>query len=360
MAVLTRYLNGLFLRTLAITIFAILAFALLFDLLDVSDDLLHSDLPPLVAFGRYILLRLPTLFSESLPIASLIAGLFMAAGLLRNSEMTVIWASGVSILSVMSRLLPAALLVLVVKFANDDLLVPHSIEQLRAWNVGNFKNMRLGVGSEFIWFRKDDRIYRLPLTDYDESTGTTLTVFELDQDGKLVSRGDASGVLFNGDKWHLSELTNQVGGQRETERDITIAAPMDPTHLDWLYRPPQELSAWQLADVIIKDGYGAIPTERHRTWLYQRIVGAVAPMLLALLAFAMARRFDRRQGAAVLFLKGIGVGFGYVIANGLMLALGEAGFITPALASFGPLLLLLAFVLAVPLWQVRPQMKFAQ
>lgn len=349
MSVLSRYLNALFLRTVIATTIVILAFALLFDLLDVSDDLLSGEGSVLGAFGRYVVLRLPSLISEILPISALLAGLFTAANLLRSSEMVVIWTSGVSIFSVMLRLLPVGLLLLIVKFANDDLLVPRSIEGLRQWGVGNFAQERLGVGGEFVWFSHDNRIYRLPLGE----TGG-MVVFELDDEGNIEARLDAAQVEYTNDAWLLKNITRQTGGRKVLVESITIDAPIDPKTLDLLYRPPQELRLLQLADVIFNDGYGAVTTERHRTWLYQRLVGAFVPLLMGLLAFALAKRFDRRQGVGGLFFKGIGIGFSFIILNGIAVAFGESGFLTPALASFGPIALLACIVFLGP-WRLHRQ-----
>lgn len=338
MSVLSRYLNLLMLRTVAAATIIILAFALLFDLLDVSDDLLGGERGVAQAFGAYILLRLPSLFAEILPIATLLGGLFTAASLLRSSEMVVVWASGVSILSVMLRLTPIALLLLVVKFANDDLFVPRSIEGLRQWGVGNFSAARLGVGGDYVWFRQDNAIFRLPL---DQSGG--MTVFELDDQANLKARLDARDVHFENETWRLEDVTKQTGSAKSEIGTVIIDQPINPERLDRLYRPPQELSVLQLAEIVLNDGYGAVSTDRHKTWLYQRLVGAWVPVLMGLLAFALARKFDRRQGAGVLFFKGIGIGFSFIILNGIAIALGESGFLSPVLAALAPVSLL-AFI----------------
>lgn len=348
MSVLSRYLNQLYFKSVMATTFVILAFAMLFDLLDVSDDLLSGEGSALAAFGRYFLLRTPSLLSEILPIAALLAGLFTASGLLRSSEMVVVWASGVSILAVIGRLLPVCALLMVAKFAIDDLLVPKSIEGLRNWGVGNFSQAKLGVGGDFVWFRQEGRIFRLPLA---ANRGPTL--FELGEDGNLTARLDIQEVEYGDKQWTLRQITKQSRGRRELIEEIVLPAPISPGKLDRLYRPPQELSFLELTDVILNDGYGAIATERHRTWLYQRLVGALVPPLLGCLAFALARRFDRRQGAGLLFLKGIGIGFGFIILNGIAVALGESGFLSPATGSFVPILLLAAIVLIGPIRQHR-------
>lgn len=352
MSVLTRYLNALFLKTVTGTTIVLLAFALLFDLLDVSDDLLKGDDGGLAAFGRYATLRLPSLVSEILPIATLLAGLFTAANLLRTSEMVVIWASGVSILSVMLRLLPVGCLLIVIKFANDDILVPRTIEGLRQWGIGNFSQERLGVGGDFIWFRQGEQIYRLPLGNEDG-----ITIFELDDEANLAARLDAEHVKFEDDQWHLENVTRQTGGKKEVIPSISFDVPIALDALDRLYRPPQELGLVELGAVVLNEGYGAITTERHRTWLYQRVVGAIVPVLMGLLAFALARQFDRRQGTSMLFIKGIGVGFSFIILNGIAVALGESGFLTPAFASFVPALALILIVFAGPLWLHRQGMR---
>ena len=114
-------------------------------------------------------------------------------------------------------------------------------------------------------------------------------------------------------------------------------------------RPPQEIGLLDLVDIIRNDGYGVVATQGHESALFHRLFGATLPTLLVMLTFALARRSTRQGAISTLFMKGIGGGFVFVILNGLALALAEAGFLPPLAATAGPMLLLLALVVGLPL-----------
>jgi lipopolysaccharide export LptBFGC system permease protein LptF len=118
-------------------------------------------------------------------------------------------------------------------------------------------------------------------------------------------------------------------------------------------RPPQEVALVDLFDIVRNDGYGVVTTQGHITAIYHRLFGSALPMLMIMLTFAYARRVTRQGGIAALFLKGIVTGFTFVILSGLTLALAEAGFIGPLVATAGPILLLAALVVLLPLKDER-------
>ncbi|MCB2055240.1 MAG: LptF/LptG family permease [Geminicoccaceae bacterium] len=349
MNTLTRYVNRLFLIRLCGAVFAIALFALLFDLLDVSEDL-ADEANVLGALARYAALRLPGLVSEILPIAALLAGLFTASELLRSNELVVMWASGLSFARIMWKLLPAGLLLFVLKIANDDAILPRTVEALRAWGVGSFDAAALGADMGHLWVADGHDIVRLPMLSAEVDADGAVLIFRRDAEGRLVERLTAAAVSFEDDVWHLSDVDRyEVGSGRlvHIDRlDWPSALPLD--RLEAVARPPRETDLATLIDIVRHDGYGVTTTEAHRTWLYYRITAALVPMLMVFLAFALAHRFVRGGGASRLFLKGVAIGFSFLIANGLAIALGEAGLLPPALAAFGPTSLLALFALGYP------------
>lgn len=349
--VIVRYLNRLVLLRIAVAVIAISLFALLFDLLDASDDLVRGDSSTSLAFARYFVLRFPSLFAEILPFAALLGALFAAADLMRNGELTIFWASGISPLGIVLRLLPVGLLVLGLKLANDDLLVPPSVQQLRDWQVGAFKGGLEGFAGEHMWMQRGQSFIRLPRLGPDETEADGILIIKLDELGNIQERITAEHVLLRPNRWLLTGVTqSRVGrGQVFSGPSYVFENTIDLDRLRVVARPPQEVALLDLIDIIGHDGYGVADIQTHRTALLHRIFGAFQPMLLVLLTFAFARRVTRQAGVAGLFMKGIGTGFSFVILSGLTLALAEAGFIGPLIATAGPVLLLAALVVLLPL-----------
>ncbi len=351
MSVVTAYLNRMVLLRVAVAVIAISLFVLVFDLLDASDDIIRTEGSIVLAFARYFVLRLPSLVAEVLPFAALLGALFAAADLLRNSELTVLWASGVSPLGIVCRLLPIGLAILGLKLANDELLVPPTVQDLRAWEVGSFKTALDGFVGDNIWMQYDGDFVRLPRLAPDATGADDVIIVERDETGNLVERLTARKVEFLPGAWRLLDVRRaRVGaGTLETLPELVWENTIDLERLRVVSRPPQEIGMIDLVDIIRNDGYGVVATQPHRSALFHRLFGATLPTLLVMLTFALARRSTRRGAIAALFMKGIAAGFVFVILNGLTLALAEAGFLAPLAATAGPVLLLLALVVLLPL-----------
>ncbi len=352
---LTLYLNRVVSVRVAAATTAVILFALLLDLMDASDDLIGRDGGALANVAGYVVLRFPSLLTEILPFAALLGALFAAAELMRNGELTIFWASGISPLGIILRLLPICLFVLGIKLATDDFLVPDTVNELRTWNVGFFRGGLEGLVGEHVWIDHGGRFIRLPRLAPDQQEAEDVLILTRDEAGNLVERLSADRVVFTPGAWQLFEVERgRVGEGRFVREPVsTFENTIDVDRIRTVARPPQELSLVDLVDVIRNDGYGVVTTQGHVTAIYHRLFGSALPMLMIMLTFAFARRVTREGGIAVLFLKGIATGFSFVILSGLTLALAEAGFIGPLVATAGPILLLAALVVLLPLKDER-------
>jgi hypothetical protein len=141
-----------------------------------------------------------------------------------------------------------------------------------------------------------------------------------------------------------------VAGRRVVARaGVALPVAIDLEQVRVMARPPGELPLRRLAEIAGAGGYGLRALEPYRTWLHQRVAGALIPMLLMMLAFALVRRFSRTASIAPVFLTAVGVGFTFLILGGVASALGEVGLLAPAVAAWGPTLALAALVLALVL-----------
>ena len=352
---LIRYLNRMVLLRVAVATVAVILFALLFDLLDASDDIIRREGGAIEGFARYFVLRFPSLLTEILPFATLLGALFAAADLMRHGELTIFWASGISPLGIIVRLLPVCLLVFGIKLVNDDLLVPGSVQELRTWNVGYFRGGLEGFAGDNLWIEHADNFIRLPRLEPGQETAENVLILRRDAAGNLTERITAASAVLAPGAWRLVDVERGRVGEGRFTREPTYLFEngIDVDRIRVVARPPQEVALIDLIDIVRNGGYGVVTTQGHMTAIYHRLFGAALPMLMIMLTFAYARRVTRQGGVAGLFLKGIASGFGFVIMSGLMLALAEAGFIGPLLATAGPILLLLAMIILLPLKDER-------
>ncbi len=349
MSTLARYLNRIFLLRFAIVAFAIVGFAAVIDILDAGDDLVGSPEGAATAVARYLVLRLPMILSELMPLAALIAGIIAVGDLLRHRELVVIWGAGLSNLRVMRLLAPAAILLLLLKLALDDRAIPQTAAELRAWGVGEFKHLPSGSdpGSSY-WLRAGDDILRVSSSAASAGLLLDLTLLRRDEQGILLERIDAPRAEPIPGGLRLLEALRRSAADRTVEALSSYDWPrsIDLARLRILATPPRELDGGRLLDILGAGAYGVRAPEPYLTALHGRIAGAFVPGLLLLLAFALARRFSRTATVAPILILGITLGFTAIIASGVASALGEVGLLSPLLAAWAPVLALLALVLA--------------
>ncbi|MCS7267332.1 MAG: LptF/LptG family permease [Geminicoccaceae bacterium] len=335
MSRLSRYLNRVYFLRFSVVLLAVTGFAVLFDLLDVGPRVARR-LPdtswPLV---RYAFVRLPSLVSELLPMVALVAGLFAVTDLLRFRELVAMWGAGVSRLGLVARLWPAMLVVAGLKFVVDDRLIPATFPTLRALGVAETRGGGPPRG-DALWVRLDGQILRLPADAAARKEPRDLLILRLDDQGRLIERLDVAEALPAPEAWLLRGVVRRPAGASAPEYLPELLWPvrLDIEELATLSKPPRELSSSELVAVIAAAAYGVTSTEGHETWLHARIAGMLGIAAIVALPVTLVRRAGRAGATLTIFVRGLAIGFGYVIGNGILLALGELGLMPPVLAAW--------------------------
>jgi lipopolysaccharide export system permease protein len=338
---IARYLNRGLLKKFGIVLFAVLGFATVFDLLDVIDDVVEDSDVAVVAVLTYLGLRLPSLLSQVMPLIALLGALYFITDVMRSNELVIIWAMGRSTRQVILKLMPMLLLLAGFKFVLDDQLVPASVEQLREWKVGAFKRVELvGNSPDEIWLRSGSDIIRVPADSAAGGEIRDLSIFTRDEAGKLVQRVEAM-LAEPGeadDQWRLTGATLHGAGplQADGSGNLLWQGQINVDHVRALARPARELTLSQQIHIIENDGFAIRTTDAYVTWANHRVAGSMIPSLLVALVLALGRSFSRSGNALGIFVPAMALGFGFLIMNGVVLALGEVSIIRPLIAAWLP------------------------
>ncbi len=349
MTVLSRYLCGhALLRTVGALI-ALSALALLFDLLDAGDDLLDDGVEGVRDLLVYIVLRLPSLMSQMLPVACLTGGLISVTALLRYRELEALWGFGHSPYALMARLMPLMLVISFSQLLLDDQLVPPTVAELRMWQVGPFKGQLGGVAGNYLWMRDGRDILRLQTTPGNDDELVNLTIFRRDAEGMLEERWHADKARRSDDGWILENvIVAPLGRTNEHLETLAWHGTIDTGQLALLATPPRELSLRSLLTIVEADAFNLRPLQSYLVWLNARFALAVLAPLMLLLPFALAREAPRQQAWLAIHIPAVTIGFCFIVFGGLTTAVGETGLVNPVLAAWGPTLLLALIILALP------------
>ena len=354
MSTLTRYLTRLLLVRFLVILFGMAAFLLGLDL-TVNADRVMADAAgdQFVALGRYTLLRLPIVVSDLIKIAALLAGLLTLSFLIRNSELTAIWNSGVSQFGLVRRMIPLAVLLGAAQFIVDDLLVPGNVAKLQDWGIVDGLGKRAASNqNEIVWIHVGNDIVRIPAANIDAHRLSDFILFERNAEGRLLSQIDVGEARFGENGWQLFDLTIR-GAQanaieREAVRDWRIE--LEVASVQHLLVHPRNLPFNQIRRFTNGDGQGSWAPYLYETWFYEKLINCLVPLLMLLLSVVLAQQSQRVGHVEFLLLGGIVIGFSFFIFSGVTLAMGEVGLLPPLLASSAPLLIFTIIAASVAFW----------
>jgi lipopolysaccharide export system permease protein len=347
---------------LAMTLSGFVAFLLLLDLMNRGDDVVLRHGKSALALVKYAALRLPDLASFILPFAVLIASLLMLAKFARNNEIMALKAGGLSFYRLLLNLAPAALLVGLLHFLVSDQVVPRTARILQEWdasaqpatpakagaadNSAPSDTMPLtppspGASSSGEWIRDGDSYVRIEsvLADGKELHG--VTIFERQGHAVLSERLLAERGLFDGTGWRLlnvQKLSLGDGQDRKPQRiaEMPWVTSLTPDHLADLATDPATLSMAEIWRFVSHPEVGSRPVDFYETWLLRKIALPLVTIMMVLLAAPVAQGLQRHGGLGAGLAVGVGLGFLYFVADGLLMTLGEMGTIPPMIAAWSP------------------------
>ena len=121
-------------------------------------------------------------------MAALLAGLLAFAELARHSELTAIYAGGMSKVRLALAIVPAFVLIGGFQLLIEDQARPVAMKELRAWGVGDFTS----DDAHATWLRRGADILRIEAIDPGQLELHGLTIFQRDAEGNLIAKIDAA------------------------------------------------------------------------------------------------------------------------------------------------------------------------
>jgi len=219
MTILDRYLVRAVLGSVALVMAVLLVLVGLLTFIGEQDDIGVGSYTALDAFW-YVLLGLPQLAWELLPIGALIGALVGLGAVARGSELTVIRATGVSVARIAGSALLAGALLIALEVVLGEFLASPLLQAARQHKAfSKFTNVSFGSGGG-AWVRDGHLILNVAEQSGERQFGGML-IFELTPEHRLSAIGHAARATAGSDRtW----LLNGYAESRFT-RDRVLARP---------------------------------------------------------------------------------------------------------------------------------------
>jgi len=338
----TVYVSRLFLGRLVVVGFGFVALLQVFDLLKNARDILERHGDGLASLAYYAALRLPGTISFLLPLCVLVAALMTLARLAQHNEMIALKAAGLSLYRLLLGFVPAALAIALAQWLLADQLATAANRALERWDAESVAEAPGSVAERrAVWVRSGPWVARIGAVLADGHELVDVTLFRRDPSGNLSERLVARKARYAGGGWRLGDVRRTVWprlGPPETSRIARYLwlSALAPGEIADLSTDPKGLSLQALLGFARASGLGTHPRHFYRTWVQKRLATPASALVMIVLAVSVTQTLARGSAMAVNVAAGIGLGFLYLIAEGVVLTLGEAGTLPPVLAAWAP------------------------
>jgi len=349
--VLTLYLAREIIAAIMLVLVAFLGLFAFFDFINELDSIGRDGYEVHHALV-YVAMILPGRVYELMPIVVLIGTLYALTALAKNSEITVMRASGMSSGNLLATVGSIGLVFVAITFVFGEYLAPPAERAAQQWRLtatGSAVSHQLRSG---LWV-KDGASFVNVRTVQPDRTMEHIRIFEFDGEHALVSVSEALRGQYDlsAGTWRLSGVQQTRFLDDSTEvvslPEISWRSDLSPEVLSVLMVAPERMSVGTLFPYIKHLRENRQNADRFEIALWKKVVYPFAVLVMIALAIPFALAHDRVGAVSVKVFLGVMLGVGFHLLNGLFSNLGVIHGWQPAMAALTPSLLFLIAALVM-------------
>lgn len=346
--ILDEYVVREFLGTFLMVLSGFVVLMLVFTFFDLVGDIIHNHIR-LITVGAYLVNLTPDMLYQIAPLAVLIAVLVTFGVLNRNSEITAMKATGISLYRLVVPVVLIAAVLSISLFLFDQFYLPQANRRQEALrNLIKGRPAQTVLHPEHNWIfgqpnpGEPGRIFYYRFYDPDHEEFANLSVFEFDPSTfSLTRRIFASRVYWDTDKnvwqfqggWVRDMKGAEVTGYHEFQQLTFSEIHEDPGYFVKENRQSKEMNFGQLSDYINDLRQSGFDTMRLRVALWHKIAYPLIAVVMAVLAIPFALSMGRR-GSLTAIAVAIAVALAYFVVNGTFEAMGNVNYLPAAMAAW--------------------------
>ncbi len=340
MRIISRYITFSIARNFALALLTVLGIIIAIDYLGAVDNFLKADLT-LWRGLQYVMLRVPFITTQLLPVVLLLAILITFGIMSRNHELTILNAGGVSIYALIRPVMLVSVFCGAMLFFLSESVVPLTmIESNQIKNQEIRKNTRVSWKEKNIWIKGNRQITHIAFFDTRSQAIFGFTRYFFDPRFQLVRRIDAAEGVFKEGQWLLTDCMVQVLDQQKNAYRVTLYNQMKedlqlyPEDFRQIVRKAEELNYRQLSEYVNKietEGYDATA---YRVDLHAKIAHPFICVIMGLVGVGLTARKKLTKGLPVSISLGLGIAFAYWVFRSFCISLGYGEVLPPVIAAW--------------------------
>ncbi|MBF0275500.1 MAG: LptF/LptG family permease, partial [Nitrospinae bacterium] len=252
--IISRYIFTEFIKKVLTILFIMLLLYLVIDLFEKVDEFIVQK-ATFMQLLQYFSFKVPLIITQVMPIAVLMATIFLIGIFSKNSELIAMKACGLPMIRIVYPILLTSVVLSFLMFVLNELVVPKATAksnyifqvEIRKWKETTFfdnSNIWIKSHNNFFWnvgyFNKETNILN------------NIRVFKLDENHKVEYRVDAKSAQWNGESWILSggelwDFKNPLKFYSEViDNQEFKVLKTPPSAFKIVQRPSEELNFYEL------------------------------------------------------------------------------------------------------------------
>lgn len=340
LSIITRHLAREIIAGTGILLVAFLGLFAFFDFVNELEDIGRGGYG-VVDAAVYVALLLPGRIYELLPVVVLIGSLYALTTLARQSEITVMRASGMSTRRMLQTLAGIGSIFAVATFLVGEVVAPPAERAAQQWRLaatGSAMSSQLESG---LWVKDGDDFVNVS-TVFPDGSIYGVRIYDFNDKRVLQSVSAAQSGRYDESSgiWKLSEVTETQllsGSVRLIQREAyDWRSQLTPEVLSVLLVSPDRMSVTTLFTYIAHLRDNRQDTQRFEIALWKKLTYPLAVLVMMALALPFAMGHDRMGAVSVKVFLGVMLGIGFHMLNGLFGNLGVINAWPAALAAITP------------------------
>jgi len=349
MRIISRYLWQETTISILMIALGLLAMFSFFDLIRELDDL-GVGTYGLTNILTFVFLSMPGHIYDIAPVAVLI-GMMVSLGTFgRNSELTIMRVSGLSIASLGFTLVKVGLLFTAITFLIGELITPASEKEAQRLRVQATEAVIAQDFKSGLWV-KDNKSFVNVKTVLPDASLHGINIYEFDENFKLSTISSAKKADYLDGRWKLNEVTQiNISELKESKEEqikteffhkANWESAIRPELLNVLLVEPGKMSAWNLYSFISHLNSNKQKTTRYDVALWAKMTYPLACIVMAILALPFGFLQQRSASTSAKVFIGILLGVFYQIMNRVFSHLGVLNDWPPLFSAITPTVLFL-------------------
>lgn len=340
MNIIQRYVLSTIAKYFVMAMVVILTIFVAIDYLGTMDEFIAAKISLWRAFF-FVLLRIPFVGVQFIPVVLLLAILITFGLMSKNNELVVLQAGGISIYRLVRPVMTMALFCGLCHVYLADSVVPPTMARANKIQMQEIrKKAQVTAKQKNIWMKGPRRITHIAFFQPSEKAIYGFSRFIFDGRFRLLRRLDAARGEYRDNQWVLTDCIDQTLNKKTNTYQVRLRdelredLQLKPEDFQQIATRSEEMSFRELRDYVRKVEHEGYDAAHYRVDLYAKSAYPFMSLIMGLIGIGFTARRKWLKGLPGAIALGIIITFIYGVFHSFCISLGYGGVLPPLAAAW--------------------------